>query len=107
MAKKKQEEHSKANSLNSVFYLSFIGELVEIVCSGASNTSEIGSFPVVATGYLLEIDDDYLYLSDDAETICRAVKKNVIMTVEIVRQISESEQALMNVSIPETPDKGN
>lgn len=106
-SKKKQQKHSSSTDLSSVFYLSFIGELIEIVCSGTTTTTEMGIFPVVATGYLLEIDDDFLYLSDDAETICRAIRKSNVITVEVVRKISESEQALLNMSVPSDVDSGN
>lgn len=91
----------------SPFYLIFIGEFVEIICSGPSTTTEVGVFPIVANGYLLDLDENYLYLSDDATTIVRAIKKKNIVTIEIVKQIGQAEQALMNLGIPDKRDEGN
>ncbi len=109
---KKKSVNSTASSnvgpkSTSSFYLIFIGEFVEIICSGPSTTTEIGVFPIVANGYLLDIDEHYLYLSDDAVTVSRAVKKDSVITVEIVKNISPLDQALMDVPVPNDTDNGN
>lgn len=101
------QEHDKSNSPKNAFYFSFIGELVEIICAGATTTTEIGMFPIVANGYLLDLDDEYLYLSDDALTIARAIKKTNIVTVEIVKQMTPSEEALVNMEVPGKKEDGN
>lgn len=105
--KKKQQEHDKSSNLTNAFYLSFIGEMIEVICAGASTTTEIGMFPIVANGYLLDLDDEYLYLSDDALTIARAIKKNNVVTVEIVKQMTPSEEALINMDVPGRKEDGN
>ncbi len=107
--KKTKEEQVSQNStsIHNVFYLSFIGELVEIVCSGPMAATDNALIPLVAAGYMLEIDDEYIYLSDDALTISRAVKKNNVITVEIVKEVTEEEQRLSAVSIPKNKDEGN
>lgn len=91
----------------SSFYLIFIGEFVEIICSGPTTTTEIGVFPIVVNGYLLDLDENYLYLSDDAITVARAVKRKNVVTIEIVKHIGPLEQALMDTEVPDNRDEGN
>lgn len=105
--KKKQEEHPVSTNPKSAFYYSFVGEFVEIICDGPVSQTEIGMFPIVVQGYLLELDDNYLYLSDDALTICRAVNRKNEITIEIVKQMNEQEEALRNILVPDVPEDGN
>ena len=91
----------------SSFYLIFIGEFVEVICSGPSTTTEMGVFPIVANGYLLDLDENYLYLSDDAITVARAIKRKNVVTVEIVKQVGPLEQALIDTEVPDNKEEGN
>lgn len=109
MAKKtkKNTEHTKDSNPNSVFFTSFIGEKVELICKGPSATTEIGVFPIVVNGYLLDLDDDHLYLSDDGQNIARAVKRAEYITIEIVKNLTKYDEALETVLIPEESEDGN
>lgn len=105
--KKKQLQHHKDTSPQSTFFLSFVGEMVEIMCKGSATTTEVGVFPVIVQGYLLDIDDDHLYLSDDGQNIARAVKRQDYVAIEIVQQVTEMEEKLRNISVPEDRDNGH
>jgi len=91
----------------SSFYLIFIGEYVEIICSGPSTTTEMGVFPIIANGFLLDLDEKFLYLSDDAVTVARAIRRDNVVTVEIVKQVGPLEQALMDTEVPSDKNEGN
>lgn len=104
--KPKQEQHTDDTSPNSTFYASFIGEYVEIICK-QTRTLETGIFPVIVSGYLLEIDDKHLYLSDDAQNIARLVKREDYITIEIAKEQTQEDYVLSTVSIPSDREQGN
>ena len=72
---------------SSTFFLSFVGEYVEIICKGATTTTEIGVFPIVVNGYLLDLDEKHLYLSDDGQSVSRAVKKEDYKTQFCIKSL--------------------
>ena len=105
--KKKRIQPVDDSSPNSTFFLSFVGEYVEVVCKEITSTTEIGIIPLVVTGYLLDIDDKFLYLSDDAQNVSRAIKKSDYSVIEIVKQTTPEEEALNRMFVPENPEEGN
>lgn len=105
--RKKKTQHNKDTNPQSTFFLSFVGEMVEIMCKGSATTTEVGVFPVIVQGYLLDVDDDHLYLSDDGQNIARAVKKQDYIAIEIVQQLSLMEEKLRNLTVPEDADSGH
>lgn len=109
---KKKQSKTKIQKIDdssptSTFFLSFVGEYVEIICKEISSTTEIGTIPLVINGFLLDIDDNYLYLSDDAQSVSRAIKKADYSVIEIVKQYNVLDEALKRVEIPDNPDEGN
>ena len=102
--KTKQPDHS---SPNSTFFLSFVGEFVEIVIKEVNYTTEMGILPLTVSGILLDIDENYIYLSDNGNSVTRAVKRLDIAVIEIANSLSEQEAALHNITIPEKPEDGN
>lgn len=107
--KKNSSNKQKSNSISdptSLFFLSFVGEWVEIICK-LTTTTEIGHFPLVAMGFVLDVDNEHIFLSDDGQNVSRAVKRSEYVLIDIAKQETELERKLNTVTIPNTPDEGN
>lgn len=86
-----------------LFHLSFIGEFCEILCD-ITNLNEL-TLPI--TGFILDKDDLYYYLSDDAKEIHRAIKIQSVKAIEIVKNRTWKEQVLNEMPIPNKEEEVN
>jgi hypothetical protein len=103
MARKKKQKVDET-SLESTFFASFVGEYVEIVCKVVGATKEI-TLPVVVNGFLLDIDDDFYYLSDNGTEVSKAVRKDGLIIIEVAKQKTPEEEILDNLTRPITDDE--
>jgi hypothetical protein len=97
---------------NNIFFEVFCGEFCEIVTNlEVTNTINIGDdghthdtrMPLTLGGFLMDVDDEYIYLSDDGENVNQAFPKCDLKNIRIVDINAEVDNMLD--SIPE-PDKG-
>lgn len=79
----------QASEPAQTFVLSFIGEYVNIVTdimiAEYTNTEEGAveqNAPMVARGYMLDSDSDYVYLGEDPFEITQAIQKKRIVLVQ-------------------------
>lgn len=105
MKKLSSKKFKSLEKEDQLFFGVFVGELVEILCR-QQTTTEIGVFPLVVSGYLLDVDRKYLYLSDDCKNIIRAVKRVDHVTIEIVKEESQID-SLLNALPIGTPEDAN
>ena len=102
--KKKQSESTQT------FLLSFIGEYVNIVTDimiAEYSTTEEGSLeqnaPMVARGYMLDCDNDYLYLGEDPFEITQAIRRKKIVVIQ--RELKNSEYTDLLNDMPDPKKK--
>jgi hypothetical protein len=85
----------------SSFFLSFVGEYVQIITNmqftgapGMSGAPRDAVLPLVIEGYVLDSDDSYTYLSPDGVEIRQAVSNSVIVYVQVLQQADEVTELL-------------
>lgn len=104
MPPKKKQAH---NEQIDTFVLAFMGEFVNIVTDimiveyvqNDTQTLEQNA-PMVAQGYVLDIDDVYFYLGDNPLEVARAIAKNRIVMISVERKKSKYEELLENMNDP-------
>lgn len=89
------------------FVLAFMGELVNVVtdimivdyAQNEDNTIEQNA-PMVARGYLLDCDQQYLYLGDNPLEVSQAIARSRITMVQIEKKKSRYEEMLDDMGDP-------
>lgn len=72
---------------SEVFLLTFIGEYVQVISNFILNTAGsegVEESPLILEGYLLDMDDEFLYIGDSANDISRAIKKETVVFIQVV-----------------------
>lgn len=105
-SKKKKVIKREETSLENTFFASFIGEYVEVICSRGISYNN-NTVPVSTSGFLLDVDEEFYYLSQDGQSVSSAVKKVDVTVMEIVNQQSFATQVLQEVEVPENREDGN
>jgi len=90
-------------SLDSTFFVSFVGEYVDIISKFVTATSKTTMTGVIS-GFLLDIDEKFYYLSDDGQVVSRAIKCEDVMAIEIVQQKTIHDIALERLEIVDKND---
>lgn len=97
--------NNEETNIEGVFFSTFIGENVEVLCKTTITQSGIAS-PIVVQGILLDIDENYYYFSDDGTNVSRALAKNEILFIEIIDD-AKSQYSQMLESLTIEKDKAN
>lgn len=94
----------------NLFFDIFMGEFVEIITDlefpQSVNVSEEGQstevrMPMIVNGFLLDMDDVYVYLSPDGESVKQALPRNSIKHIEIVDLQEQMHQMMDDIPEPE------
>lgn len=97
----------------SKFFELFCGEYVMIIINKEAEETiqtetkiKSTKHPLVVTGYIIEEDDEYLFLGHDPQLISQAIKKSYIIHIEITDE-RDADAELLNeiVDVPKS-DKG-
>jgi len=95
---KKQESH--------IFEL-FAGEYVSIILdmqvesvSQKSDTIDMVKHPLNVTGYLTDEDDDYFFLGHEPNIYNQAVKKAMIVHIEVIEEEEEKPETFKDSKAP-------
>lgn len=104
---KKKIISTLATNINDTFYLAFIGEYIELVLKDHETRIGDSIIPLHVGGFLLDMDDEHLYLSDDGQSIVRAVKRNDYSVIESANKKTRNDEMLEELNIPNDPDDGN
>jgi hypothetical protein len=78
----------------SSFFLSFIGEFCQIITDVNFNKTAESGLPLVIEGFVLDADDDYIYLSFDGVEITQAINRKNAVYVQSLEQTDEMEKIL-------------
>lgn len=100
MAKKKNETLPESQDL---FFLTFIGEYVEIVGSFFYQDKEV---PISAIGYLLDMDDTWYFLGESPDEIVHAIKKDAVKHIQVTNDDIQLSKMLLDLPTP-NKDEGN
>lgn len=98
--------NNEETNIEGVFFSTFIGENVEVLCKTTITQSGIAS-PIVVQGILLDIDENYYYFSDDGTNVSRALAKNEILFIEIIDDMNKNEYSKLLESVAVEKDKAN
>lgn len=101
-------------NLLGLFFQTFVGEYVSIVINmytKVQHDTEEGvalqESPMNVVGYLLDIDEEYYYLGEEANSIQQAVKKDVVAHIEILQLKTAYDDVLDAMADPETEQDFN
>jgi hypothetical protein len=91
---------TRKKSEPSAFFLSFVGEYVQVVTSfnmaTESEGSEVG-LPLIVEGYILDADEGYIYMGADSQGIRQAIRLDYVVFVQILEKQSELEEIFSSV----------
>jgi len=97
---------------SNVFFETFCGELVEIVqdfdITSSFKVDQEGHMqevrmPMTVSGFLMDIDDVFVYLSNDGAEVNQAIPMDTIKHIGIVEVKSEMEEMLDEADAPNDP----
>lgn len=98
---------SKKHSESHLFEL-FAGEYVSILLnmqiesvSQNLETVDMLKTPLNITGYLTDEDDDYYYLGHEPNVYNQAVKKNMIVHLEVIEEEKKMPEVFKDVKNPD------
>ena len=84
---------NKVNPFNTLFVQNFIGQEVELLInlyhkSEQSNAEEMMSSqsPLAMRGYILDIDEEYIYLGESPNGITKFVRKELVVGGDIIKE---------------------
>jgi hypothetical protein len=102
MAKKpkiiKKKTDDDYNGLTETFFLTFVGELVEIAGSFYHGDQEAA---IKITGFVLDADDEFYYLGDTPEEISQAIRRDRVIYIQILEPLNPNLDKLRELQIPE------
>lgn len=89
---------------SETFFFSFMGEYVEICGSFYHGNDEAA---IKIQGYLLDIDNVYIYLGDTPDEISNAVKKERVIWISVYTPDNEYRRILTDLEVPESDEEKN
>lgn len=101
---------SKQQIDSEVFLLSFVGEMVQVLTDFVLTTSqqketldgdvssEDLAHPLIVEGYLLDSDDNYIYLGPTPDQIGQAIKKDRVIFIQILDKTDNLSDILDSLS---------
>lgn len=98
---------AKKSNMVDKFFEIFAGEYVEIITS-LKTVHEIQSeegfvsqtLPFYVYGYLLDTDDDYIYLGEHPNNVSKVVSRKEVKAMEIHKEVDLYEEMLDSVEAP-------
>jgi len=102
-----------SNELDSTFFLTFSGQKVIITTNMSSNVSAQDdngnslTVPIFYEGILLDYDNEWLYLSDNAQEINQAVPRSAVIHIGINEDKDVFEEILDEMGDPSRKEDVN
>ena len=92
------------NGLSESFFLTFIGELVEVAGSFYHGDTEAA---IKIAGFVLDADEEYYYLGDTPDEITQAIRRDRVIYIQILEPVNPYLEKLKQLEIPEDETKQN
>lgn len=102
--KKKVSPTTGKLDFNDTFFLTFVGELVEM--AGSFYHGE-GENAIRTMGYILDMDDEFYYLGDNPQEIHQAIKKDRVIWIQVLTPENAYKEMLQDFEVPEDDSKKN
>lgn len=82
----------------SAFFLSFVGEYVQVVTSFQMLTEENPdvSLPLIIEGIIMDADDTYIYMGSEVDGIKQAVRCEYVVFVQQLNKAADLEDLLFS-----------
>lgn len=91
---------TKKKSEPSAFFLSFVGEYVQVITAFQMLTEENPetALPLIVEGVIMDADDTYIYMGSEADGIRQAIRSEYVVFVQQLDKTSELEEIFSSVS---------
>lgn len=92
---------TKKRTEPSAFFLSFIGEYVQVITSFQLTTADSSEtpMPLIIEGFILDADETYIYMGEAGDdNIKQAVKNDFVVYVHVIEKETEVEQVFSSLS---------
>lgn len=105
-----KKKPASAENINT-FVLAFMGEYINIVTdimiveynANDTNATEQNA-PLVARGFLLDEDENYIFIGENPLEIAQAIAKSRIVMLQIEKKKSKFEEMLEDMGDPSNKD---
>ena len=90
---------TKKKSEPSSFFLSFVGEYVQVITAFQMATEDSGEtgLPLIVEGVIMDADDSYIYMGSDTEGIRQAIRNDYVVFVQVLEKATELEEIFSSV----------
>jgi hypothetical protein len=103
--KKKTEITGNSDDVvQDTFFLSFIGELVELT---GSFRHEDKVTDISLIGYILDITPEYYFLGNNPDEVCKAIKRESVVYIEILNPEDQFISILEDMEVPKNEQEKN
>jgi len=91
---------TKNKSEPSAFFLSFVGEYVQVITTFQMLTEENPDMvlPLIVEGVIMDADDTYIYMGSEEDGIKQAIRSEYVVFVQQLEKASELEELFSSVS---------
>lgn len=99
-----KKTESKGNHLFELFAGEYVSILLNMQIESVSQnleTVDMIKTPLNITGYLTDEDDDYYYLGHEPNIYNQAVKKNMIVHLEVIEEEKKMPEVFKDVKSPD------
>ncbi len=98
----------------SLLYINFIGELVEVVLKstqkiihGNEDGVDESTHPIAIQGFLMDEDEEYYFLGDTMTSMSKAVRKDQIVCIQMLEQKTVFDEILEEMPVPNEDTERN
>ena len=95
----------KIKNASELFWGTFIGEYVEVLCK--FETPDSGKLPLAVQGYMLDADDRYYYIGQNPLEVTSVINKDDVAYIALIENIDPAMQILEDLPLPETDEENN
>lgn len=91
---------TKKKSEPSAFFLSFVGEYVQVITSFQMLTEENPetALPLIIEGVIMDADDTYIYMGSESDGIRQAIRSEHVVFVQQLDKADELEEVFSSMS---------
>ncbi len=98
-----KKTETKGNHLFELFAGEYVSILLDMQVESVSQSAEtidMVKTPLNITGYLTDEDDDYFYLGHEPNVYNQAVKKDIIVHIEVIEEEKKAPEVFKDAKSP-------
>jgi len=91
---------TKRKTEPSAFFLSFVGEYVQVITALQMLTEENPekALPLIVEGVIMDADESYIYMGSEAAGIKQAIKTDHVVFVQVLEKADEVEEIFSSIN---------